>query len=118
MQDIAQLNIRLDSAIKAQGEEQLRRIGLTPTEFMRALWEKVAQGGDALAHIDAIIRPEADRAARSAHERKLEAFAAGQGLYAKALTQLGVEGDIVLEELDDAEALLDEMEQRMEGRLS
>lgn len=39
----AQLNVRMDPAVKAAGDVALARAGYTPAEFIRALWERFAQ---------------------------------------------------------------------------
>ena len=38
-----QMNVRLDAALKKQGDEALSRIGYTPSQIVRALWRYAAR---------------------------------------------------------------------------
>ena len=40
---VAQMNIRVNETIKAQGDSALADFGLTPTQAVRALWDYLAQ---------------------------------------------------------------------------
>lgn len=37
-----QLNVRMDSQLRAAGDAMLERVGVTPAQIVRALWAKVA----------------------------------------------------------------------------
>lgn len=41
---LSQMNIRLDAQVKASGDAVLKRMGITPSELVRAVWAKVAEG--------------------------------------------------------------------------
>lgn len=43
-----QLNVRMDSAIRAEGDRALRARGYAPAEFVRKVWSRLAQRGEAL----------------------------------------------------------------------
>lgn len=44
---MSQLNVRLDPQAKAAGDATLERMGVTPTQFVRAIWNKLALGAQA-----------------------------------------------------------------------
>ena len=44
MASVSQLNVRLDSDLKAAGDSVLDLYGVSATEVIRSLWEKFAQG--------------------------------------------------------------------------
>lgn len=41
-----QMNVRMDAALKQRGDEELRRLGVTPSELVRRVWAYVAQTGE------------------------------------------------------------------------
>ena len=41
---MAQLNVRMDPELKAAGDSVLDLYGVSPSELVRALWEKIAKG--------------------------------------------------------------------------
>ena len=53
----AQMNIRIPQEQKAAGDEALLRIGLTPTEAVRALWELASHQGKDLERIRDLLVP-------------------------------------------------------------
>lgn len=50
---MAQVNIRMNSALKAQGDEVLALAEISPSQLVRAVWAKVAQGRESL---DQLVR--------------------------------------------------------------
>ena len=58
MSAMAQLNIRMEPQLKAAGDEVLARLGITPTQLVRALWMKVSRGAEALDQIVAALAQE------------------------------------------------------------
>ncbi|MDO4798671.1 MAG: hypothetical protein Q4A01_11715 [Coriobacteriales bacterium] len=60
MPAMAQLNVRMEPQLKAAGDEVLARLGITPTQFVRALWMKVSRGAEAFDQIvDALAQEPA-----------------------------------------------------------
>ncbi|MDO4502224.1 MAG: hypothetical protein Q4D06_03475 [Coriobacteriia bacterium] len=53
MSTATQMNIRIPSSLKSQGDKALASIGLTPSEAVRSLWEKASKRG---ADLDQISR--------------------------------------------------------------
>ncbi|MDO4797959.1 MAG: hypothetical protein Q4A01_08065 [Coriobacteriales bacterium] len=47
----AQLNVRMSPQLKAAGDSVLELYGISPTELIRALWQKVSLGGEALEQV-------------------------------------------------------------------
>ena len=71
----AQINVRLDRELKEAGDRGLELIGITPSQAVRALWEKAAAGGkDAEAVRDALFgqEKEAEPEMSATQKRKLE----------------------------------------------
>ncbi len=50
---MAQVNIRMNADLKARGDEVLTRADVSPSQLIRAVWAKVAQGRESL---DQLVR--------------------------------------------------------------
>ena len=48
---MAQLNVRMSPELKAAGDSVLDLYGVSPSELIRALWEKIATGEEAFGQI-------------------------------------------------------------------
>ena len=48
---MAQLNVRMSPELKAAGDSVLDLYGVSPSELIRALWEKIAAGEEAFRQI-------------------------------------------------------------------
>ena len=70
----AQINVRLDRELKEAGDRELERMGITPSQAVRALWEKLACGGaDAEAARKLLAeQPKPAQEMSAAQKRKLE----------------------------------------------
>lgn len=55
MSTMAQVNIRMDSRLKSSGDAVLNRMGITPTQLIRAVWMKVARGTEALDQLVEVL---------------------------------------------------------------
>ena len=65
MASVSQLNVRLDSDIKAAGDSVLDLYGISATEVIRSVWEKIAHGEEALGQVvQALAAPPAAGTAR------------------------------------------------------
>lgn len=53
MSSVAQLNVRMNSELKAAGDSVLDLYGIAPSELIRALWLKISQGERSL---DQVVR--------------------------------------------------------------
>ena len=69
----AQINVRLDRELKESGDRELELLGVTPSQAVRALWEKLARGGqDAAAVRELLFEQETKQEMSAAQKRKLE----------------------------------------------
>ena len=57
MASTGQFNARLDRSLKASGDEALSLIGYSPTQAVRALWEKAARRGKDLEEVAELLAP-------------------------------------------------------------
>ena len=93
MAAVAQLNVRMEPELKARGEAVLDRMGLTPTQIVRALWMKISRGAEAVDQIVGVLAmdPSASQAlaqfgggtqqgATASFEGRLQAFYRETGL--------------------------------------
>lgn len=51
-----QLNARMNKSLKESGDEALALIGFSPTQAVRALWEKASRRGRDLEEVEALLR--------------------------------------------------------------
>lgn len=58
MPAMAQLNVRMEPRLKSAGDEVLARLGVTPTQLVRALWMKVSRGAEAFDQVVAVLAQE------------------------------------------------------------
>ena len=94
-----QMNVRIDASLKEAGDDALSSIGFTPTQAVRALWEKAAKRGE---HLQDVHRLLSDSAQGEKHESsKTAALEAGRRIIPDALEALGIsEETIASVELD------------------
>lgn len=97
-----QLNARLDCDLKASGDEALLLIGLSPTQAVRALWEKAAKRGNDLEQVAALLSPEAQKTEQSGAD---EVVRSGWAFMDEAYESLGISLDAVSDLPDDNEML-------------
>lgn len=55
MEANAQLNARMSKKLKESGDAALALIGLSPTQAVRALWEKASRRGKDLEEVEALL---------------------------------------------------------------
>lgn len=55
MEATVQLNARMSKSLKKSGDEALALIGLSPTQAVRALWEKASRRGEDLEEVAALL---------------------------------------------------------------
>lgn len=48
---MAQFNVCLDPKVKKAGDDTLERVGVTPTQIVRAVWEKLTYGAEAFEQL-------------------------------------------------------------------
>lgn len=52
---VAQINVRIDRDLKEGGDATLVEAGLSPSQVVRDLWSKLAQGGEAAEAVVALL---------------------------------------------------------------
>ena len=113
---LSQMNIRLDAQTKASGDAVLRRMSITPSELVRAVWAKIAEGVEGCEQVLAALQPQ--KSSAQGAESEGEAFIAR--IEARQAALLALAGDaahpatMTDDELDDA--LWEEWEQRARER--
>lgn len=66
----AQINVRIDRSLKAQGDEALANAGYSPSQAVRLLWGLAAQYQGNPSGLVAVLEP--DRAAQEERQRETE----------------------------------------------
>lgn len=56
----SQLNVRMESELRAAGDAVLERVGVTPAEVVRALWAKLAKGAQECERVLSVLSDEDD----------------------------------------------------------
>ncbi len=86
MSATVQLNVRMDQALRDAGNAALDGKNLSPSAFVRAAWEKLAQRGEQLeALLDVVFDKAEQRSSGSP-------VVCGQALYATFVHDAGLEG--------------------------
>lgn len=58
MSSMAQLNTRMKPELKASGDSMLELYGISPSEVIRTLWEKISLGEEAMSQLVAAFLAE------------------------------------------------------------
>ena len=86
MEPTVQLNARMSRSLKQSGDEALALIGLSPTQAVRALWEKASRRGKDLEEVKELLcsgDPEATSARTQPDKALVEGWALVEQVYAK-----------------------------------
>lgn len=100
-----QMNIRIDASLKERGDDALSSIGFTPTQAVRALWERASQRGQQLEEVRQFLQGAQAEADRVDTESKL--LAAGRRIVPEAIASLGINEDALARASQDESALRD-----------
>lgn len=117
MEATVQVNVRMNSRLKEEGDAALARIGLSPTQAIRALWERAAKRGEDLAQVEELLapRPEAGRA--EPDPTPCESSQRVYGMMDELYRQLGIDPTVKRERtMSDNELLYEEMCERLQER--
>lgn len=113
MSSTVQLNVRMDQSLRDAGNAALAGRNLSPSSFVRAVWEKLAQRGEQLETLlDAVF----DTSEQCADQSPVEF---GQTLYATFLHDAGLEGrslDAAIQERSFDEMMEDSLIERWRER--
>lgn len=107
---MAQLNVRIPRALKDAGDAALASVGVSPSEAVRALWEKASGRGEGLSQAMQLLFSPATSPAP-------EPDLPGPGIVDEALAQLGLSSPAdTRPSPTDNELLEASMEERLQER--
>ena len=102
MTSTIQLNARLDRELKSSGDAALALIGLSPTQAVRALWEKAARRGKDLEEVaDLLIPSPRQDAAGGGSGQADDVVRQGWDLMEQAYASLGIDASVTRAYSDD-----------------
>ena len=102
---VTQMNVRIEASLKTAGDEALSSIGFSPTQAVRALWERAAQRGEQLEAVKRFLDGEATEASRNP---KLDVLEAGWRIVPEGLAALGISDSSFAEATYDYDSLYEE----------
>ena len=83
-----QMNVRMDKALHKQGVAAFAEIGVSPSEAVRALWRRAAQGGKSLHEVQEMLFPTCNTTTTREDLRILED---GHRIVEEGMRSLGVD---------------------------
>lgn len=99
----AQINVRLDRELKSAGDALLDRVGVTPSQLVRALWEKLSRSeADARKTTDFLMMPASMSDTLDERARKLAALEAGDKIFYRFAEDLKLDPVACLPLTDEA----------------
>ena len=110
----AQVNVRMDAALKQAGDAALGEAGLTPSAAVRALWQKASKRGQDLEEV-AQLCASASTATSAPTPAANEALARGPRIVEEGMRALGI-SQLHVQEGSDAELLEAALLERYEER--
>lgn len=111
----AQINARLSPTLKAAGDEALASIGFSPTQVIRALWEKASRRGEDLEEVAILLRGSEGRQQHDSMQPD-EVLAAGWALMDEVYRTLGIDPSVKHDLPDDREMLEQALYERLVER--
>ena len=99
---LAQINVRMDPSLKEAGSSVITRLGYTPTQAIRALWEYAAVQGTLPGALVQILRSE--KGSRSSDEGQPDGTALVAPFYERLGIPVPTEGTTSYEELRELAA--------------
>lgn len=116
----AQMNMRIDAALKAGGDAALAQAGYTPSAAVRALWEFAAAHAAAPQEISALLESAGASAKDTASNRAAHRLALvdeGPRAIASFKRRFNVSAPVALDKYEDYDDLLfDALTERMRER--
>ena len=113
MEATIQLNVRMNRSLKESGDDALTTIGLSPTQAVRALWEKAAKRGKDLDEVAALLLPKPKTTGEAP---SLDSSARLREEINEFYRQHGIDPTIIRDYRDDNEVLADALYERMVER--
>ena len=90
MESTVQLNARMSRSLKQSGDEALALIGLSPTQAVRALWEKASRRGKDLEEVKELLCSE-DSGESPARTQTDKALVEGRAIVEQFYAKLGID---------------------------
>ena len=115
MDAAVQMNVRMSRALKSAGDEALALIGFSPSQAVRALWEKASLRGSSLEDVARLLAP-ADTPESPVAADAENPVEKGWAMMDDALRTLGIDPDGLWAPADDDEMLAEALAERMENR--
>ena len=85
-----QLNVRMDSDAKAEGDAVLLSAGISPSHVVRSLWRTISQGRDALSRVMDVLEPEGRASIRQIEIAGEDPAVHGTHLFEEGAARLGI----------------------------
>ncbi|MDO4291076.1 MAG: type II toxin-antitoxin system RelB/DinJ family antitoxin [Eggerthellaceae bacterium] len=106
---MTQINVRIDSSLKRQGDAALQQAGYTPSQAIRLLWRKAASHANRPETIADLLEsaPRHPRQTRMTPVNKLETLYQGREASAKALAAFDVTSNLPSFALDPYDELME-----------
>lgn len=131
MEATAQMNVRLSRTLKTAGDAALAEAGITPTELIRELWEKISHGVADVMQVRELLtgqpegRPSNGTTPLPSESSSVAVtLARGRALFDAGLAELGIQDAHLVQDADlvqntessDAEAYAEALLERMRER--
>ena len=112
----AQINVRIDRTLKEAGDAALASAGFSPSEAVRALWQKAAARGASLEEVIACLRNELGQHPRDAEGCQADPFEENRWLVVERMKQIGVTDFATPVSSNDDELYEQAMVERLQDR--
>ncbi|MDO4808166.1 MAG: hypothetical protein Q4A07_13070 [Coriobacteriales bacterium] len=121
MEATAQMNVRLSRTLKAAGDAALAEAGITPTELIRELWEKISHGAADVMQVQELLTGQSSSntvALSSESSSAADTLVRGRALFDAGLVELGIKGTALVQNgaMTDAETYAEALLERMRER--
>ena len=116
---LVQMNVRMQGRVKEAGDAVLAEAGTTPTQIVRALWEKISRGAADLQQVEEVLGMSAPSASsEDGMAYKLDAMRRGRALFAEGLATLNVRpsADVSQADVSSTEQYVEALTDRLRER--
>ena len=106
--EMAMLNVRMERDKRERGNQILAELGYTPSQYVRAMWDRLIEGGyhKAKAQVDAVMAPARTPEQQAEIDRKLAVLRHMDESYERMVQTLGLAPDTFVpmtdEEIEEA----------------
>jgi RHH-type rel operon transcriptional repressor/antitoxin RelB len=91
--EMAMLNVRMEREKRERGNRILAELGYTPSQYVRAVWDRLIDGGlhGAKGQVEAAMTPARTPEQQAESDRKLEALERGDALFLEFAESVGLD---------------------------